>query len=145
MSQLETILETLRDLLRSKIIGTTGYNNRMDHAQIELGAETLEKCERFPHIYIGFATERAIQVTLQTNYRVQFEVNIIGYVKSENDAYNQTINLYKDIFNAINEDPFLTSSGSELVLGTELDHDMSVIGEFGITVVSFRAKYHVLE
>jgi len=142
VNELKTIAETLRDLLRSQIDGTSDYNFRLNEDQIVCNSVPMPQMDKFPYIFLAKWVESVDQSVLAAEYLVNIEITLLGVVKDADDAMGEVAKLQSDIDAAIRTDPFLTKDGSELVYGTSFTSTCISEEEFGFCEGKFTAKYH---
>ena len=135
--RIKSVVDALVTQLRSRINGSTGYNNRLNHNQIVLGARAINEQSTYPFVCVPTVSWDVTQVTLGANYMVELEIEIHGYVKSTDDALEKAMDLGSDIERAIRAD---TSLG-EGVMGFQLRPCEAVSqDEFGGCLLTLTGK-----
>jgi len=139
-NRMKDVVDALIDQLRNRIDGSTGYNNRLKHNQIVLGARAINEQSVYPFVCVPTVSWDVEQVTVDANYMVEFEIEIHGYVKSEDDALKRAMELGSDIERAIRAD----SSLGEGVIAFQLRPCEAVSqDEFGGCLLTFTGKYPI--
>lgn len=138
MNESLIIAESLRDQLRARIVGTSGYNFRLDYDQIELTFKLATEVKRFPFVCISAVSETVEQITVQEHFEKIIEIEIFGYIHDEQDSFSAIQKLKSDIETAILAD----SSLGGYVFGLSLRSDTGTIDDLSVCVVTIYAKYH---
>lgn len=135
------IVDAVIDQLRSSINGSTGYNNRLVHNQIVLGARAVNEQSKFPFICVPTVTWDVSQRTIGgENFMVEFEIEIHGFTKDTDDAFKKAMELGSDIEKALRAD---TSLGEGL-FGFELRPCEAVSqDEFGGVLLTLTGKFPI--
>ena len=136
-NRIKSVVDALVDQLRSSINGSTGYNCRLNHNQIVLGARAISEQSTYPFVCVPTVSWDVEQVTIGDNFMVEFEIEVHGYVKSTDDALTRAMELGSDIERAIRAD----SSLGEGVMGFQLRPCEAVSqDEFGGCLLTLTGK-----
>jgi len=140
-NELRTVVNQIITQLKL-INGGSNYNNTIDDDYIQSGIVSSDKIIKYPSIYIASAVEGASrQVELgATTYDVPITVEIFGYVKDQDAAFDEALKLASDIETAILTDE--TLDGNVWSLG--LRQGAGSMDEFGWCIVTLTATMHVV-
>lgn len=137
------LLRTITDRIIAQlknIDGTGDYNNNIENRAYK-GFKTFDQTIEIPSIFLGFAMEGESGQTDQVHYNVPIEIEIYGYVRDSDSAFDEALKLASDIDVAIYADEGLNDN----VWGLTLQHSISSEGEYGVvnTLLTAVAEYIV--
>ena len=138
MSTLRTMVEALRDQLRTNINGTTGYNNRLKDEQVVRGYVSAQKANIFPTVCIVSASEEDLPADIpQSKFERLVGIELLGYVKTKDDRFDEAMKLQSDIRKAIEAD----STIGDRLYGLEASFGVGSEDLYGVVYVRITAKY----
>ena len=148
MNELKEIAETLRDLLRTKINGQSGYNFRLAEDQVLECLKHYAEATKFPYIMMDSVVERDCeQIALASKnktktQKVDVEIILVGMVHDVDDPRGEILKLQSDMDAAIRSDFCLSKNGQEIVYAPRLSSSCKEAGEFGLCEMKYTARYH---
>lgn len=136
MNELLTIAERLQTQLQA-IDGSSAYNNNIKDSHIIVGFELLKNAVGYPSIYVGYIRENITDVGDQVVINCPFEVEIYGYVQSNDDSFKEAIKLASDMIYAIRTDETLNGSVYDL----ETRYEVATLDDLGVVIMTVQGKF----